>query len=792
MPFPYTAQFIFDGYDEGSYDNVYDNGELLFHRYVDGSWDTVSVDTFAFSVSSWWSVDYGRHVLAQNCGNTFIITCTHDTGYTLVYRSQDGGNTWEQLDNLNYYVTWLEYANGVFVAIIEEEAKLFVSEDLGETWAVTGTDFPTKLYDSWDSFHATDQMISYDDTTGSIHFCALTYDGNNDDNYHHVKTDDLGETWSSEQLVGIAEYSFPAGIAANDGHVVIGWADDGDVVGDGAKIWATVSHDDGDTWEAAASVTPLTNVHGFNEFVIYLGSGLVMDNTKVTVFASGWFGGIDSYEPDPEWEMAGVIYTNQGASFDYRASGSPSFGLPGWISPENEGGAMCHIFGGHAQNQAEQHVGLATDNVVPVGCEPPPPAPSYTCGTRTPTDGKWRYHFWWTSLRGYHMDNGGDIVFEDVYHRANQQGPWGRVPPYEEDGKMMGDMDSGMDFCFYVSKRMSSWRGAVFIAGGEGYGGDCDTIAYSQNGVDWTEVIGSGAILESVMCLAHNGIMWIAGGDSGMAYSYGGISWTFIPDSADILSSINGIAWSSDLGVWVAVGHGSNDNIMYSSDGFSWTGAGRIFEGVSGVGFCVTEGDGIFIAGGYGYPGYYDGGIYRSTNGIDWTYYPSQISWYVIALMWDGNKFIAGGFGNTNQLSYSTDGTTWIGLGEPFGHKQIQCLVFNEEDYLAGIYDYGSVYTLGASDDGLVWTGPTTLFEDATDSIAWGRDLWIAGGDAGYGDDNYCIKTSDDGVTWTDANDRIFVETEYGYSRCYVVAYAEPTDYGIVLADLFGPRVWMM
>jgi hypothetical protein len=113
-----------------------------------------------------------------------------------------------------------------------------------------------------------------------------------------------------------------------------------------------------------------------------------------------------------------------------------------------------------------------------------------------------------------------------------------------------------------------AWNGSIWLAGGSA----TNTLAFSYNGITWTEVTFTG--FTSCNAIATSGPLWVAGGTvsttgSCIQYSLTGISeWT--PAVSAILTQCNCIAWNGIM--WVAGGLGPT-TIVHSSDGSTWTAA---------------------------------------------------------------------------------------------------------------------------------------------------------------------------------------------------------------------------
>jgi hypothetical protein len=107
------------------------------------------------------------------------------------------------------------------------------------------------------------------------------------------------------------------------------------------------------------------------------------------------------------------------------------------------------------------------------------------------------------------------------------------------------------------------------------------------------------------------------------------------------------------------------------------------------------------------------------------------------------NNYIVGG--NNNRLLFSTDSISWTTIDAEFGSSNINNV------QIAGDNDLPI---------GSIWTTQTSNF-DATRirSVAYGNNLWIAGGYTGQ------VRTSTDGTTWTTQT------SNFGTTIIFSVAY---------------------
>jgi hypothetical protein len=186
-----------------------------------------------------------------------------------------------------------------------------------------------------------------------------------------------------------------------------------------------------------------------------------------------------------------------------------------------------------------------------------------------------------------------------------------------------------------------------------------------------------------------------------MDYSYNGID-IINQDYSSVVTACWPYALSYNGSRWV-VGFGFSNNrfLMYSDDGVTWT---------------------------------------PSTNG------PSIFNQYVKGVATNGTMWVAVGLG-INQIAYSFDGITWIGLGSSYWDYWGSSVEWNGSMWIAGGFRQSVIYY---SYDGIVWRSPTTsitsFFEDVG-RICWSGTKWYV-----------CSRTngtavkiiqSSDGLIWT-------------------------------------------
>jgi hypothetical protein len=399
----------------------------------------------------------------------------------------------------------------------------------------------------------------------------------------------------------------------------------------------------------------------------------------------------------------------------------------------------------------------------------------------------------------------------------------------------------------------AAWNGSMWLVGG----GVSSFIQYSYDGITWDEVNISSPPTNQINGITWDGNKWIAVGLGGtIYYSYNGFDWllSVVPTTSDIFavawnknlgstfiqqpvislgqgskppngSKINGIAYSLDgikytgLGddqnnlfltgraaawngtMWVAVGEGGQNLIIYSYDGIEWipvknsntyispgyavvwTGINWVVTGYNGiVTYVYYSPDGInwlpsstpnptgvcyslaidvkTIAGGtqsrtvavgnFGTPGV----IYSDDDGISW--FPASSPPLVSKLncvAWNGTTWLTGG--DTNQLYYSLDGSNWNAIGTIFP-TTITSIAWNGVVWvLTGLYSGSGplpeIWYTRALDGLTGWTLatfiPTAILTIDLYSVIWNGKRWIAGGAEPTNGISY-ILTSHDGINW--------------------------------------------
>ena len=172
-----------------------------------------------------------------------------------------------------------------------------------------------------------------------------------------------------------------------------------------------------------------------------------------------------------------------------------------------------------------------------------------------------------------------------------------RTLAYSYDGKAWNDVNNSASNIFTITGRGVAYGNNLWVALGEG----TNRLAISTNGTNWT--IRSSPFSTRGISAAWNGSIWVAVGQgtNSIAYSYDGTTWTGVTNSTtNFFTRGYGVAWSSSLNRWVAVGEGTTHTIATSSNGTSWTGQGKTVFSTLGRSVAWSSSLNLWVAGGQG------------------------------------------------------------------------------------------------------------------------------------------------------------------------------------------------
>ena len=305
-----------------------------------------------------------------------------------------------------------------------------------------------------------------------------------------------------------------------------------------------------------------------------------------------------------------------------------------------------------------------------------------------------------------------------------------------------------------------------------GWGG---TILHSSDGIRWdaaTEAGVAGVPLPALESVAWGGDQFVAvgGWTDSIVHSLDGEHWQEVNTHGE-LYGLRGVTWAGDR--FVAVGH----SIGLSEDGVHWREARMSVHGdltaaawsgerhvaVGGEGLIVHSDNGDwwapatdsataetltdvawngerFVAVGY------HGAIVHSTDGDHWQPAsrpavpfrvarpdddPYQIYYYFSGVVWNGERFVAvgwGGDGNLGTVVHSSDGDRWE-LAADHDHladEHFEAVAWSGERFVAVSYFNG---TIMYSSDGDRWERATEIATvDTLEDVTWGDGRFVAVG----------------------------------------------------------------
>ena len=295
------------------------------------------------------------------------------------------------------------------------------------------------------------------------------------------------------------------------------------------------------------------------------------------------------------------------------------------------------------------------------------------------------------------------------------------------------DIAAGTSFGIGGSRGANAvaWNGEKWVAGGNGR---TNSLAFSDDGgMTWTGITGKSIFSVEARDIAWNGRMWVAVGRGiqfSTAYSYDGISWMGPVDASgtpvnvfsfniagptaamsDISGGGNHVIWTGKM--WVATGTrtlitGSSPaayyTIAYSMDGKSWIGVPE--SGATSTGFDM----------------------------------------YAHGLAWNGRNYIVTGRGTANTLAFSTDATSWQGLGNTVFSVWGRGITWGAKRWMA---TGRGTNTVAYSTNGRNWQGcGANVFKPMRRFMAMGDTGLYTTVSSGQPQRGVAITYSDDGITW--------------------------------------------
>lgn len=198
--------------------------------------------------------------------------------------------------------------------------------------------------------------------------------------------------------------------------------------------------------------------------------------------------------------------------------------------------------------------------------------------------------------------------------------------------------------------------------------------------------------------IAYNGSnLWVAVSNGGYLFSSpNAITWTS-RTSGFGSTDIRGVAYGNGL----FVAYGSNGIITTSTDGTTWTARTSGF-GTNYIAYAVYS-NSLWVAVGNGASAG-TGGITTSTDGLTWTKQtvPTPIGTYLNHVYYANGYWVAVGGSSTNNMVYSTNGTSWTATADTSGGSS-SFIYYNGTQWLS--IGTSSYYYTASTPPSSGWTG---------------------------------------------------------------------------------------
>jgi hypothetical protein len=261
-----------------------------------------------------------------------------------------------------------------------------------------------------------------------------------------------------------------------------------------------------------------------------------------------------------------------------------------------------------------------------------------------------------------------------------------------------------------------------------------NNVMTSPDGVNWTSRTHLSAALFSICWSEAQGKFVAIGCNGTNPFDFGsgnacslvstdGITWTRYntPNWNQYLC----ITYSPELnlyvaGAWYTPGSAPGANLIYSSDGQTWTNGESPFQ-IFGVTWSKQLG--IFVAAGAG------NNIYRSSNGISWTAgsVSDYHSWHAVTWSPELQLFIAVSRDTvtSSHIIRSSDGITWTASSTPDSTAGWTNVTWSPELSLFVVVGWTGSNRIAYSADGITFTGITAPIAREYYAVCWSRELSI-------------------------------------------------------------------
>jgi hypothetical protein len=722
-------------YGNGVFVAVGGGGTVAAYSTNNGSsWISTTMPTS----SNWQSVTYGNGVFAAISANSTVAACSTNNGKSWTSSSLPSTANWRQL----------AYGNGIFVTMVNGSKNTTYSKVFNpvQVNSICSTSDYTVVgagnfgISSGGLFTSINNGVSYTQTSSTIDiYNSVTYDGTNwiaGGNGSVVYTANPTGTWTYSNIQQWIASSSTISSAYSRNYVY----GNGNFVSvartDGASTTFYYSNNNGFTWTASATQPPAN----FYQSACFGSVGAT--NYFVTIGGSkaAW-----STDGGVNWSSSAITFNNYGGLSYTVNGGTPYFVGFGntyntFIRTSNPAGAWSYVA------TSVGYIGMCATNGVFVAL-----AGNGKVGYSTNGGASW------TENVSTGLTSGSCIIYAFGMYIAFSNsgntfatsgtaisGSW-TIQTFPVTFSSVGSLAytngmlliyvfvSGVSYNYYSLDGINWYIFTTtnvqnFFGGGNGYfvGGNGGPGYYTPATLP-TQINTIYSTSTTTVLGAGNGLTSAGGLYTSTNH---GVSYTLTDSNVDTFSSVfnDGTNWIAASDAGGVYGQGSNNPVLYSSNGTVWTpstGEGLTRWTASGLPSsrawtCIAYGNGKFVA--VAGNGSSTNVTSYSINGTSWVYggiMPSSNPWTTVA--YGKGKFVAVSAGTSP--SYSTNGgVTWTAgvtpvisaTGITYGNGRF-VLVCG-----AGLLNYYSL-------DGISWTtGGVLPVSTQWNSVAYGSNVFVA------------------------------------------------------------------
>ena len=658
---------------------------------------------------AWKSVTYG--------GGHFVAVASGSTMYS------SDGVTWTEGSGLYFTPAAVTYGSGTFVVVNSSASSpnVMYSTDGGTSWT-PASGGPTAAWGG----------VAY----GAGVFTAVSKDGSGD-----VMYSTAGTSWTTSGVSTPSSQEWKS--VAFGGGLFVAVAQDGTTSND--VMYST----DGITWSNTSVSTPVANqwqsvAYGSSMFVAVANNGTTSNEIMTSVTSGGSGGSLAIGSAIGGGSANEILYTDdsgdlaQDANFRYSDSDgySPIFDVGG--SGSHTTNATHFVVKDTTSSILANAYNVSLGDVVGLGNSTDfvlnDSSQSITANVAESGSGSFTIN---TEGSPTLSVASGAVSLYGLYAFPDSNGSAGQVLKTDGAGNLSWVADAtgtslGSVWISRTSPVLGDWGSIAygdgkFVAVGGGTSGPSNKVMYSADGTTWSTAGVSVPVSAQWSSVAYGAGEFVAVSlDGDVMSSPDGITWT-------AGTAAESIGWRSVVyggGQFVVVGSGgstSGDDVMYSSDGLTWSNSG-VSVPVLNTWRSVAYGHGIYVA--ISNDGGPSNDVMISSDGITWTSEgagtPFQ-GWD--AITFGNGKFVAVSnsslFGGDGVMS-SSDGITWTLSGTSPGPSTWTSVTYGAGQFVAVSQSGSTTDDIMTSTDGLNWTGQTSPAANSWTGVAYGGGVFAA------------------------------------------------------------------